>query len=102
MNYHVIKGLVDNGTSMSIVIVSVFRELGIMHLVDGSKFNKTVSKVETKAMGRISDLPIHVGKVIYARWTSWLLTLMGMMCYLDYILSFFPSKSNLKSNDQQF
>jgi hypothetical protein len=63
-----------------------------MHLVVGSKFYKTISRVETQAMGRTSDLPIHVGKVIYARWTSWLLTLMGMICYLDYILSFFLAK----------
>jgi hypothetical protein len=47
---------------MSIIIVSVFRELGIMHLVVGSKSYKTTSRVATHAMGRINDLPIHVGK----------------------------------------
>lgn len=101
MNNHIIEGLVDNGASMSIIIICVLRELGIMHLVVGSKSYKTTSRVVIHTMGRINDLPIHVGEVIYAKWTSWLLTLMGMMCYLDYILGSFLSKNNSKSNDQQ-
>jgi hypothetical protein len=31
MNNHIIEGLVDSGASMSIIIVSMLRELGIMH-----------------------------------------------------------------------
>jgi hypothetical protein len=67
MNNHIIEGLVDSGASMSIIIISVLRELGIMHLVVGSKSYKTTSRVVIHAMGRINDLPIHVGEVIYAR-----------------------------------
>jgi hypothetical protein len=59
MNSHIIEGLVDGGTSMSIIIISVLRELGIMHLVVGLKYYKTISRVETQAMGSISDLPIQ-------------------------------------------
>lgn len=47
MNNHIIEGLVDSGASMSIIIISVFRELGIMHLVVGSKSYKTTSRVVT-------------------------------------------------------
>ncbi len=31
MNNHIIEGLVDSGASMSIIIVGMLRELGIMH-----------------------------------------------------------------------
>jgi hypothetical protein len=98
MNNHIIEGLVDSGASMSIIIVSVFRELGIMHwLLDQ---NLTIQFQEWSP--RQWEGLMTFGEAIYATWTSWLLTLMGMMCYLDYILNSFPSKSNSKSNDQQF
>jgi pentose-5-phosphate-3-epimerase len=47
MNNHIIEGLVDSGTSMSIITINVFRELNIMHLVIGSKSYKTTSRMVT-------------------------------------------------------
>jgi hypothetical protein len=44
---YVIEGLVDIGTSMSIMDVVVVRELGIMHLVTRSKTYKTASGIVT-------------------------------------------------------
>jgi hypothetical protein len=47
MNNHIIERLVDSGTSMSIIIINVFKELSIIHLVIGSKSYKTTSRVVT-------------------------------------------------------
>jgi hypothetical protein len=47
INNYVIEGLVDIGTSMSIMDVVVVRELGIMHLVTRSKTYKTTSGIVT-------------------------------------------------------
>ncbi len=38
---------------MSIMVVAMVRELGIMHLVTGSETYKTTSGVVTQALGRI-------------------------------------------------
>jgi len=38
---------------MSIMVVAMVRELGIMHLVTGSETYKTTSRVVTQALGRI-------------------------------------------------
>lgn len=54
MNKHIIKKLVYTRVSM----------LGIMHLVIKSKSCETTSQVVTQAMGRISDLLVHVGEVV--------------------------------------
>jgi len=43
INSYVVEGLVDTGASMSIMAIAVVRELGIMHLVAGSKTYKTAS-----------------------------------------------------------
>jgi len=41
INNYVIKGLVDTGTSMSIMVTTIVRKLGIMHLVIGFETYKT-------------------------------------------------------------
>jgi hypothetical protein len=45
----VVEGLVDTGTSMSVLAATVVRELGIMHLVTGNESYKTASGVITRA-----------------------------------------------------
>jgi len=59
----VVEGLVDTGAFMSIMATTVVRELGIMHLVNGSETYKTASGVVTHALGRIDDIPVKVGGV---------------------------------------
>jgi predicted aspartyl protease len=65
MNNHIIEGLIDTGASMSIIVASVVKELGIMHLVIGLKSYKIAPKVVTHAMGRINELSVNdVGKLV--------------------------------------
>ncbi len=47
INNYVLEGLVDTGTSMSVMVVAVVKELGMMHLMTGSETYKTVSRVVT-------------------------------------------------------
>jgi len=63
VNQCLIEGLVDIGTSMSVMAAAVVRELGLMHLVSGSKAYKTASGAITQALGRIEEVPIKVGGV---------------------------------------
>jgi predicted aspartyl protease len=63
INNYVVEGLVDIGASMSIMVVAVVRELGIMHLVTGSKIYKTTLGVITQALGRIDEVLVKVGGV---------------------------------------
>jgi len=51
VNGYLVEGLVDTGASMSVMAVAVVRELGLMHLVSGSKTYKTASGVVTQALG---------------------------------------------------
>ncbi len=60
INNYIIEGLVDIGTSMSVMAVVVVRELGMMHLVTGSETYKTASGVITQALGRINEIPVKV------------------------------------------
>jgi hypothetical protein len=50
---NLIEGLVNIGASMSIIIVAIIQELGIMHPVCSSKSYKIASSVVTQALGRI-------------------------------------------------
>jgi hypothetical protein len=52
----VVEGLVDIEASMSIMVVVVVRELGIMHLVTGFETYKIVFGVVAQAMGRINEV----------------------------------------------
>ncbi len=63
INIYVIEGLVDTGASMSVMVVVVVREMGMMHLVAGSETYKTASGVITQALGRIDEVPVGVGGV---------------------------------------
>jgi predicted aspartyl protease len=47
INNCVVEGLIDTGASMSMMVVAVVRELGIMHLVTSSETYKTTLKVIT-------------------------------------------------------
>ncbi len=56
INNYVVEGLVDIEASMSIMVVVVVRELGIMHLVTGFETYKIVFGVVAQAMGRINEV----------------------------------------------
>jgi hypothetical protein len=45
INNYIVEGLVHIGASMFVLVVAIVRELGIMHLVTGSKSYKTASGV---------------------------------------------------------
>jgi hypothetical protein len=49
---------------MSVMVASVVRELGIMHLVAGHETYKTVSGILTHALGMITELPVKVGGIM--------------------------------------
>jgi hypothetical protein len=59
-----IEGLVDIGASMSIMVASVVRELGIMHLVAGHETYKMTFNIVTQALKRIIELPVKVGEIM--------------------------------------
>jgi hypothetical protein len=48
---------------MSVMAAAVVRELGMMHLVTGSKTYKTASGVVTQALGKIDEILVKVGGV---------------------------------------
>ncbi len=48
---------------MSIMVVVVIKDLGIMHLVTRSKTYKIMSRVVTQTMGRINEVVVKVGGV---------------------------------------
>jgi hypothetical protein len=64
INQAMIEGLVNTRASMSIMVVNVIRELGIMHLVTGHETYKTTSGIVTHALGRITGLLVKVGGII--------------------------------------
>jgi predicted aspartyl protease len=63
VNSYLVEGLVDTGASISVMAAVVVRELGLMHLVSGSKTYKTASGVVTQALSRIDEVPVKVGGV---------------------------------------
>jgi hypothetical protein len=66
INQVLLESLVDNiVASMSIMAISVIRELGIIHLVSRYETYKTTLGMITHALGRIIDIPITMGKVVY-------------------------------------
>jgi len=52
----VVEGLVDTGTSMSVLVAAVVRELGMMHLVTGNESYKTASGMIIRALGRVDEI----------------------------------------------
>jgi len=59
----VVEGLVDTGTSMSVLAAAVVKELGIMHLVTGNESYKTASGVITQALGRVDEIQVKIGGI---------------------------------------
>ncbi len=64
INNGTIEGLVDIDASMLVMVASIVRELGIMHLVSGHETYKTTSRTITTALGRLDDIPMHVANVV--------------------------------------
>ncbi len=58
-----IEGLVDTCASMLVMVATIVRELGIMHLVSGNENYKIASGTTTRALGRIMDIPLKVRNV---------------------------------------
>jgi hypothetical protein len=58
-----VEGLVDTRASMSMMFIALVHELGIMHLVMGSKSYKTTFGVVTQAFNEIPKLPMRIGDV---------------------------------------
>jgi predicted aspartyl protease len=63
INRYIVEGLVDTGASMSVMVATMVREMGMMHLVVGSETYKTASRVVTQALGRIDEISVGVGGV---------------------------------------
>jgi predicted aspartyl protease len=63
INSYLVEGLMDTRASMSVMAVTVVRELGLMHLVSGSETYKTTLGTLTQALGQIDEIPIKVGGV---------------------------------------
>ncbi|CAM6020257.1 unnamed protein product [Sphagnum balticum] len=61
INNGMIEGLVDIGTSMSVMATNVVREFGVMHLVSR---HATYKWTVTTALGRLDDIHVHVGNVV--------------------------------------
>jgi hypothetical protein len=53
---HLVKGLVNIGTSISIMSIVIVCKLGIMHLVFGTESYKTTYGVMTQMLGKIIEL----------------------------------------------
>jgi len=49
---------------MSIMVASVVRELGIMHLVSGHETYKIAFGMVIHALGRITNIPMTMGRVV--------------------------------------
>jgi hypothetical protein len=49
---------------MSIMVTSVVIKLGVVHLVPRHETYKITSSIITQALGRITNIPVMVGKVV--------------------------------------
>ncbi len=50
---------------MSVMVTSVVKELGVIHLVSRHETYKTTSNIITQALGKITNILVIVGKVVY-------------------------------------
>jgi hypothetical protein len=64
INRTLIEGLVDIDASMSIMVTNMVRNFDIMHLVLGHEMYKTMSRTIIQALGKITTIPITIGKVV--------------------------------------
>jgi hypothetical protein len=60
-----IEGLVDTSASMSIMVASIVRKFRIMHLVSIHEIYKTTLGTVTTALGKLDDILMQVGNVVY-------------------------------------
>jgi hypothetical protein len=63
VNNYIVEGLVDTGASMTVMAAVVVRELGMMHLVTGSKTYKIALGDITQALDKINEVSVKVGGV---------------------------------------
>jgi len=63
-NQALFEGLVDINASMLVMVASVVRELGIMHLVSRHETYKTTFKMVIRALGRITNILVIMGRVV--------------------------------------
>ncbi len=64
INNGVIEGFVDISAFMLVMVVSIVREFGIMHLVSGHETYKTTSGTITTTLGRLEDILVCVSNVV--------------------------------------
>jgi hypothetical protein len=64
INRTLIESLVSTGASMSVTPANVVRKFNIMHLVSSHETYKITSGIIIQALGRITDIPVTVGKVV--------------------------------------
>jgi hypothetical protein len=77
INQALLEGLVDTRALMLVMAANVVKEFGIMHLVSRHETYKIISSIITQALGKITNIPVTMGKVVY-QWFSLLLTLTVM------------------------
>jgi hypothetical protein len=77
INQALVEGLVDTRALMLVMAANVVKEFGIMHLVSRHETYKIISSIITQALGKITNIPVTMGKVVY-QWFSLLLTLTVM------------------------
>jgi hypothetical protein len=65
INQAFIEGLVDINVLMLVMAASVMKELDIVHLVSGHETYKTTSSMVIQEFGKIIDIPIIIGRVVY-------------------------------------
>ncbi len=58
------EGLVDIDASMLVMVASVVKELGIMHLVSRHETYKTTFGMVIRALGKITNILVIVGRVV--------------------------------------
>jgi hypothetical protein len=64
INQAIIEILVDTKASMSVMVASVVKKFGIMHLVVGHETYKIAFGIVTQTLGRIIELSIKVERII--------------------------------------
>ncbi len=64
INQALTEGVVDTGTSMLVMAISVVRKFGIMHVMAKHETYKTMSKIVTHALGRITKIPMKMGEIV--------------------------------------
>ncbi len=77
INQALLEGLVDTRALMLVMAANVVKEFGIMHLVSRHETYKIILSIITQALGKITNIPVTMGKVVY-QWFSLLLTLTVM------------------------